>query len=74
MVVIIKKSKIILWLKKYFQNILLPLSRIGLRYLDSVRSSLHLSLQTSFLLTLLAQPPLQLLLLLSHTLNTSLQL
>lgn len=42
--------------------------------LDSVRSPLHLCLQTSFLLTLLAQPLLQLLLLLPHTLNASLQL
>lgn len=39
-----------------------------------MRPPLHLRLQTSFLLTLLTQPLLQLLLLLPHTLNTALQL
>lgn len=51
-----------------------PLYLVGLRHLDSVRSPLHLCLQTSFLLTFLSQPPLQLLLLLPHALNASLQL
>lgn len=48
--------------------------RLLARHLDSVSSSLHLRLQATFLLTFLAQPPLQLLLLLPHTLNASLQL
>lgn len=43
-------------------------------HLHSVSSSLHLGLQTSLLLTLLSQPLLQLLLLLPHGLDTSLQL
>lgn len=43
-------------------------------YLDSVRPALHLSLQTSFLLALLAQTFLQLLLLLPHRLHAALQL
>lgn len=47
---------------------------VGRCYLDSVSSSLHFCLQTSFLLTLLTQASLQLLLLLLHGLNTSLQL
>lgn len=43
-------------------------------YLDSVSPALHLRLQATLLLTFLAQPLLQLLLLLPHALNTSLQL
>lgn len=46
---------------------------VGWCYLDSVTSSLHFCLQTSFLLTLLAQASLQLLLLLLHGLNAPLQ-
>lgn len=44
------------------------------RYLDSVGSALHLGLQAPFLLAFLAQPALQLLLLLPHGLDTPLQL
>lgn len=61
------------WTNDYYR-INLCHSKLLSCYLDSVSPALHLRLQATLLLTFLAQPLLQLLLLLPHALNTSLQL